>query len=193
MLVATPDADLSDVGRPPLEITLQAWATDAAAELHRRFGADVALTVGALGYPGHTLPHAPRPPEPNGPTIGPDQANFKWAEPVRVRSGHQAYPHMAIANIRAETISASGKLIATIVDPVTGEAVGGYGGAVTLEQVVTNVPPGTSATVSVLLGTDSLRPGLGYAIPPGEWAAQVNVGVAGRTGRTPPLPLTVID
>jgi hypothetical protein len=188
-----PAAELSNVGGPPFEITLKAWATDAAAELHRHFGADVVLTVGALGFPGGTLRRAASPPAPVAPLIGPDQANVEWAAPpVRVRSGHEASPDIVITNTGAETINASGKLIAAVVDPLTGEVVGGYTGAVTLELRITMVPPGASATVPVLLGTDSLRPELGYAVPPGEWASQVAVGVAGRPGRTPPLPLTVI-
>ena len=36
---------------PPFTIWLAPWAADAAAELHRQFGDDVELTVGALPYP----------------------------------------------------------------------------------------------------------------------------------------------
>jgi hypothetical protein len=43
----------------------------------------------------------------------------------------------------------------------------------------------------VLVGTDSLRPDLGYAIPPGQWGAQTTLGLAGRPVRTPILPITI--
>ena len=41
-----------DEGRmPPFQITLAAWASATAEELHQQFGGDVELTVGALPYP----------------------------------------------------------------------------------------------------------------------------------------------
>jgi hypothetical protein len=44
------DSDLFE-RTPPIKLHLTAWATDAAEELHRRFGDDVELTVGWLPYP----------------------------------------------------------------------------------------------------------------------------------------------
>ncbi len=50
-----------DEGRvPPFALTLAPWATSTAEDLHRQFGDDVELTVGALPYPPGRQP----PPEP---------------------------------------------------------------------------------------------------------------------------------
>jgi len=50
-LVSYPDPR-SDVGQEPLfRIHLAPWATEAAENLHRRFGDDVRLIVGFLRYP----------------------------------------------------------------------------------------------------------------------------------------------
>lgn len=47
-----------DEGRvPPFAITLAPWAITTAEELHRQFGDDVELTVGALPYPPGRQPH----------------------------------------------------------------------------------------------------------------------------------------
>ena len=43
----------------------------------------------------------------------------------------------------------------------------------------------------MLIGTDSLRADLGYAIPPGLWGAQVTLSLAGSPVRTPILPMTI--
>ena len=41
-----------DEGRvPPFALTLAPWATSTAEDLHRQFGDDIELTVGALAYP----------------------------------------------------------------------------------------------------------------------------------------------
>src|SRR5690242_21703606 len=44
---------------PPFSITLASWATATAEQLHRRFGDDVELTVGALPYPPGRPPRFP--------------------------------------------------------------------------------------------------------------------------------------
>ena len=50
-LTQYPDPRSDEAQQPPIEIHLAPWATDAAAELHRRFGDNVKLVVGSLLYP----------------------------------------------------------------------------------------------------------------------------------------------
>jgi hypothetical protein len=49
------------------------------------------------------------------------------------------------------------------------------------------------ADMRILVATASLVPELGYAIPQGQWAIDLDLEVAGKGRfRTPPLPITVI-
>jgi hypothetical protein len=183
----------SDQGRrPPFEIGLAAWATPIAEQLHDRFGADVRLTVGALRYPQRTLVHEPaRLVGIPTPILDPDQATIAWTTQLRVRSGHTAEHDMTITNVGTEPVKANGPLIADIVEPDTGEIVGRYTGPVRLALIMVTVSPGATRQTPVLIGTDSLRPDLGYAIPPGRWGTQTTLWLGGRPARTPVLPLTI--
>lgn len=85
-----------------------------------------------------------------------------------------------------------------VVDPQTGETVGGFSGLQTLSLKFFRVSPGGSTRIPLLIGTASSRPQLGYAIPPGNGGIQATLALGGlRPGesprrRTPILPLTVI-
>jgi len=46
-----PMPEVDESRQPPFEIGLEPWAAATAEELHRQFGDDVELTVGALPYP----------------------------------------------------------------------------------------------------------------------------------------------
>jgi hypothetical protein len=83
-----------------------------------------------------------------------------------------------------------------VVDPQTGEVVGGFAGAQRLRLVIFRVAPGQAEQIPLLIGTASGTPRLGYAIPPGEWAIQVTLTLGLHPGdsprrRTPLLPLTI--
>jgi hypothetical protein len=191
-LTSYPAPEFDQGRQPPFEIGLAAWATHIAELLHDRFGDDVTLTVGALRYPERTLTQEParlvRIPTP---VLNPGQATLGWTTPPRVRSGHTGRHHMAITNVGTEQIETRGPLIADIVDPDHGEIAGGYTGPVSLALMIIVISPGATGQAPVLVGTDSLRPDLGYAIPPGRWGAQATLWLAGRPVRTPILPITI--
>lgn len=67
--------------RPPFHIGLAAYATDVAAELHRRFGAFVALQVGAMQYPLTPGQHRSRK-EKAQPTINPAEIQVELDGPL---------------------------------------------------------------------------------------------------------------
>jgi hypothetical protein len=191
-LTSFPGPEFDQGRRPPFEIGLAAWATHIAEQLHDRFGGDVMLTVGAMRYPQRALAHEPaRLLGISTPVLGPGQATIAWATPLRVRSGHTAQHDMAITNVGTEQVKVSGPLIAEVVDLDSGEIVGGYTGAVSLVLMIVVISPGATRQIPVLVGTDSLRPDLGYALPPGEWGAQTTLWLAGSPVRTPILPVTI--
>lgn len=122
--------------KPPFTIVLAPWAASTAEELHRQFGDDVDLTVGALPYPPGRRPR--RPPATDQPpgVLNPDEMAAELDGPAVVRSGHTLRHGLLLRNLtdRGLQIATNGGLTATIVDPETGEAVGGFVGWQTLSR-----------------------------------------------------------
>jgi hypothetical protein len=205
-LTQYPDPSRSEDGPPPYTIGLAPWASGAAAELRTQFGDDVDLTVGALPYP---LPYPPgraprwphRPPRPADP-LDPDQAEAELDGPAVVRSGHTLRHGLLVRNRagRELAIATNGQVTAAVVDPRTGEEVGGFSGAQHLPLIMFRIAPGETERIPLLIGTASFTPRLGYAVPPGSWGLQVTLDLAPGSGpepaeriprRTPVLPLTI--
>lgn len=192
-LTSFPDPRHDTERRPPFRIGLAAWATDAAQELHSRFGDDVALTVGSLPYPSGAA--RPRPAESAEPTVDPGLLRIEPSAPLSVRSGHTARAELTLTN-RGEsqlTVSSNGALTAVVLDPADGRVVGGFSGAQTMRLVTAFVPAGGTTTVPLLIGTASVDPALGYAVPPGDWAVRAPIVVSGQRLTTPVFPLTITD
>ena len=203
-LTRYPDLEQGDGGAPPYEIGLAAWAEAEAGELHGRFGDAVELTVGALPYPpGRPWPRPVPPPGRPADSLGPEEAGVELDGPAVVRSGH-TLRHGLLVRDRSGAglaIATNGAVTASVVDPGSGEVVGGFSGAQFLPLVTFRVPPAGTERIPLLIGTASFLPRLGYAVPPGTWGLQatldlVPAGSGPRPAewlrrRTPVLPLTV--
>jgi hypothetical protein len=194
-----PDFDLA--GPPPFKVRLEPWAADVAEQLHRQFGDDVELTVGLLPYPPGRPAHPRQQSAPGDlpALLDPDEVTVTLDEIALVSSGHTLHHHLTVHSlIGSELLLTSGRVTA-VVDPQTGETVGGFSGAQTLSLKFFRVSPGGSTSIPLLIGTASSRPQLGYAIPPGEWGIQATLTLGGLypgespRRRTPILPLTVIS
>jgi hypothetical protein len=184
----------------PVRITFAAWAVDVAAELHRQFGGDLNLTVGALPYPPGGAPKREfvADEDMQAPLLDPLKVTAELDGPAVVRSGHRLRHGLLVGNLTSEAlrISTNGMIWAVVVDRQTGEVVGGYSGAYTLMLMMFDVAPGQTERIPLLIATESFTPRLGYAIPPGDWGVQARLRASsdsGRStgGRTPILPLTV--
>lgn len=115
-----------------------------------------------------------------------------------VSSGHTLRHGLLLHNRTATElqIATNGQLTAQVVDPGTGQVVGGYSGAQFLPRVVFRVAPGHSGRIPLLIGTASTASRLGYSIPAGSWGIQatLTLGPQPRISprrRTPVLPLTI--
>jgi hypothetical protein len=192
---------------PPFGIDLSPWAIDAAEELHQRFGDDVELIVGFLRYP-ERLPRRQRPSAPDViPDLDPTLMSMELEAPIVVSSGRTAQGALRIDSLTTGgiVICTNGQVTAQVVDPRTRAVVGGFAGGQILPGVYFRAAPGETVVVPVLVGTASLSPELGYAIPAGEWAIRATLELADDSGeawqrslterrhlRTPLLPITVV-
>ncbi len=193
-----PTPEVDEGRQPPFTIRLAPWATAIAAELHQQFGDDIELTVGALPYPPGRRPLRPAAVGPTPDLLGPDEIAAELDGPAVVSSGHTLRHGLLLRNLtgREFQIATNGQVTADVVDPHTGEVVGGYAGFQTLPLIIFRVAPGETERVPLLIGTASSTPRLGYAIPPGDWGIQATLilGPHPRDSprrRTPVLPLTI--
>jgi hypothetical protein len=220
-LMQYPMPEVDEGRQPPFRIWLEPRATATAQDLHRQFGDDVELTVGALPYPPGRPP--PRPPA-AGPAPGlldPDEIAAELDGAAVVSSGHTLRHGLLLRNRtgRDLQIATNGQVTAIVVDPSTGEVVGGYAGFQNLPLIIFRVAPGQTERVPLLIGTASCTPRLGCALPPGSWGVQATLtlvprhdaeghsrrdahrealrAIVGHSGRdlprrrTPVLPLTI--
>ncbi len=197
-LTGYPMPEVDEGRHPPFDIHLAAWATGTAEELHRQFGDNVDLTVGALPYPPGRQPQ--RSPVPGQPPelLDPHEIAAELDGPAVVRSGETLRHGLLLRNLTGQglQVETNGHVTAIVVDPESGETVGGLSGPQLLPLIVFRVAPGQTERIPLLIGTDSTMPQLGYTIPAGNWGLQVTLRLGphrrdspGR--RTPILPLTI--
>lgn len=198
-LTGYPMPEVDEGRQPPFGVDLAPWAVTTAEERHRQFGDYVELIVGALPYPPGRQPQfrwwaISEPADP----LDPDEVGVELDGRAVVSSGHALDHGLLLLNRtdRELQLATIGHVTADVVDPGTGEVVGGYAGAQRVPLVVFRVAPGDTERVPLLIGTASLVPGLGYAVPAGDWGVQATLELGpdsplATRRRTPILPLTV--
>lgn len=203
VLLGYPTLEL-DPGRappvPPFLIGLAPWAAATAGELHRQFGDDVKLTVGGLPYPPEPRPRSRPTAIPLPGLLDSREVIAELDGPAVVRSGHTVRHSMLVRNLsgRGLQIATNGSVTAAVVDPQTGEVVGGFSGWQTAPLVIFRVAAGATEPIPLLIGTASCTPRLGYVVPAGEWGIQATLTLGPHPSdsprrRTPILPLTITD
>jgi hypothetical protein len=181
-------------GHGQLQIQLQPEQERLAATLLDKFGDAVDLKVGAFPYP--------MPPESNSEVvrrpnisnsqislITEDNVDVALLEPLEIISGRTGRGVLVFINRgRNEVVlNTNGWLTARVVDPLTGEVVGGFVGMQAMPLIRFSMPPGETVTVPVSVGTASFKRSLGYLVPPGEWMIDVTVKVNDVGDRRIPL------
>lgn len=87
------------------------------------------------------------------------------------------------------------QLTALVVDPASREIVGEVENIFPAVLGVFEVAAGGVRDIPLLVGTASLNPDLGWAVPPGRWAIQVALPMAGdrhEAAQSPLLPIDVV-
>lgn len=179
----------------PATIRLKPWAGDAATALHQRFGEQVILIVGALGFPGRSDDVETIPDPSSDPVLDPADIDVIAPESLVVRAGGLLRIPLQVTNHRPTPISilTNGSAFGRVLDPATGEVVGGYVGAVTAVLRVYTVEPGATLSLPLIVGTASYKRALGYAVPPGEWLVEVVLRLREGDRRSRPLPLRIVE
>ena len=183
-----------------MEIVFEAHAeAEAHAQaLLTEYGAFVSLRVGALPYP---LPVGAGPADTNWwdhERTRADVAEMRFAldGPLIIRRGETVLHDLLVTNIGSRRLGfgTNGKIIGKIVDPESGQSVGGFCGPQPMPYVEFTAAPSQTVRIPLLVGTASFRPELGYAIPPGRWHAVAPLDlVDGRHLISAALDLTVIS
>jgi hypothetical protein len=185
--------------RGRLEIQLEADQEMFAARLHQRYRDAVALKVGVFPYPPTTeaLDQGDRilasPPSPL-PLLSEDEFDVGLENAAVVSSGGRLGSSLLLHNRgNAEAVvETNGGVTARVIDPASGERVGGFVGFQTAPLVTFRIPPGGSVSIPLLIGTTSTVKSLGYTIPPGRWAIEIPIQLEGRGRfRTPRLPILI--
>jgi hypothetical protein len=193
-----PMPEIDEGRQPPFAIGLAAWADAAAEELHRQFGDDVELTVGALPYPPGPRPDPSPAAGPPPELLNPREIAVELDGPAVVKSGQELRHGLLLRNSTDSELPVltNGTVFADVVDPQTGETVGGFYGPRTLALMIFRVAPGETGRIPFLIATTSFAPRLGYTVPAGNWGVQATLRIDRESGgspdrRTPILPLTI--
>jgi hypothetical protein len=80
---------------------------------------------------------------------------------------------LLVGNLTRQRLTFLGHLTAVVVDPHTGQVVGGFAGAQAAAAVPCRVAAGATDRIPLLIGTASFTPELGYILPPGSWASRL--------------------
>jgi hypothetical protein len=193
-LTAYPSLDPTPRRSPPFHVGLRSTAQSDAADLHERFGQDVVLTVGRLPYPPADVEQLKFD---DGPEADPAIISCKTREPLVVPSGGRLEAVLEVTNRSRQKLQVSDGpwLQGRVTDPRTGQVVGWSATPMILPVGSWKIAPESTVGIPMLLGTDSCRMDLGYAVPPGQWTAYAPFTLDAGTGesrvRTPPLPLTI--
>jgi hypothetical protein len=207
LLAREPENPMQSLGQTwlQLELRLRATAEPLAAELHRRYGDALTITVGAFGYPWSDDDPSLCPPPPpttstsiTTPAATPPPAGPAGALAVvlhldqpAVRSGDEARGTVVVTNTGDTRVDLeTGRpLIGSVHDADTMRRMGTYVGAVAGTGLRLALDPGASAEVDVVVGTTSCDRTAGYRLPPGAYLVRTELPL---TTQGDPTPVAVL-
>jgi hypothetical protein len=176
-----------------IRIDLAAWATDIAATLNAKYGSLVDLHVGAMTFPTRELWVRERGFQLRGAPAEPAGLDVDPLSPLSVRTGRSTRRDVLVTNraARRQVLSTDGDLRSAVTDS-SGNVVGLDVGPSPLPLVGFSIQPHQSRPVPVWIGTASLVPDLGYAVPPGQWGLVIALQTAsGGSMVSAPLEITI--
>ncbi|MEU4291145.1 hypothetical protein AB0E63_23215 [Kribbella sp. NPDC026596] len=190
-LVVYPNPD-GERREPPFGIQLAAWATDIAATLTAKYGSLLDLQVGAMTFPARQLWASEDLPQLRGAPAESAGLEVEAVSPLSVRTGRSTHEDVLVTNRAAheQVLLTSGALTSAVTDS-SGGIVGLYVGPLYARRVGFALEPHQSRPVPVLIGTASMVPDLGYAVPPGKWRLVIALHTDGGNMLSAQLDITI--
>ncbi|WP_427894616.1 hypothetical protein ACQHIV_14705 [Kribbella sp. GL6] len=146
-----------------------------------------------MQYPAGELIRNVRAPELRGGPVAEIGIDVEALAPLTVRSGWDLRQDVLVRNRGdCEQVLITGGELASVVTDGSGRVVGEFAGPHPLVRVGFAVGAGESRPVPLLVGTASLVPELGYAVPPGEWRVVVSVQTETGANGLSYLELTIL-
>jgi hypothetical protein len=187
--VALPDSERRE---PPIRIQLAAWATEIAAMLNAKYGSLLELQVGAMTFPARQLWLSEDLPQLRGAPAEPAGLEVEALSPLSVRTGRYTHEDVLVTNRtpHEQVLLTNGALTSAVTDS-SGSIVGLYVGPLNARRVGFAVESHQSRPVPVLIGTASMVPDLGYAVPPGHWRLVIALQTDSGHMLSTPLDITI--
>ena len=191
-LVVGPCPD-SERREPPIRIQLAAWASDIAATLNAKYGSLLDLEVGAMTFPARQLWLSEDLPQLRGAPAESAGLDVEPLPPLSVRTGRSTHEDVLVTNRTAheQVLLTTGGALTSAVTDTSGSIVGLYVGPRNASRVGFAIEPHQSRPVPVLIGTASMVPDLGYAVPPGQWRLVIELHTDSGNMLSTPLDITI--
>ena len=164
-------------------VQLRADVESVAQDLVARYGDVVSITLGNLPYPASTGATSGATGACTADVTGPTdlnglRADLSFPNPT-VHSGQDIGGTVTVTNTgnAPATFQSGSPLVGWVVQPGTTSVVASYTGGIAGVGVGGTLAPGESSEIPVLVGTASCGPGVGYALPPGQYDVLVPVVV----------------
>jgi hypothetical protein len=190
-LVVWPNPD-GERREPPFCIQLAAWATDIAATLNAEYGSLLDLQVGAMTFPAKQLWASEDLPQLRGAPAESAGLEVEALSPLSIRTGRSTHEDVLVTNRTAheQVLLTHGALTSGVADR-SGGIVGLYVGPINARRVGFAIESHQSRAVPVLIGTASMVPDLGYAVPPGQWGLVIALHTDSGNMLSTPLDITI--
>ncbi len=182
----------SERREPLFRIQLAAWATAIAATLDAKYGSLLDLQVGAMTFPTRQLWVSEDLPQLRGAPAESAGLEVEALSSLSVRTGRSAHEDVLVTNRTAQeqVLLTNGALTSAVTDR-SGGIVGLYVGPRNASRVGFAIGPHQSRPVPVLIGTASMVPDLGYAVPPGQWRLVIALHTDSGNMLSTPLDITI--
>jgi hypothetical protein len=171
---------------------MAAWATDIAAMLNAKYGSLVDLRVGAMTFPTRQLWVTEYAHQLQGSPADAAGLVVESLSPLTVRTGRFTHQDVLVTNRAAHRhVLATGGDLLSVVTDTSGSVVGRYVGPHNAKRVEFWIETHQSRPVPVLIGTASVVPDLGYAVPPGQWWLVIVLQTDRGVMLSAPLEITI--
>ncbi len=185
------------IGRSTVDVGLLPGREALAADLARRFGSKLSITIGLTSYCGAPGRSPVCSSMPAGDHLPPGLMLALMTDDRTVRSGDFGNATLVVSEIGRATfqMDTGQPLVAQVVQAGTRRVVGTYSAGIGGTGYAPKVGPGQHESIPVVFGTARCDGGPGSAVPPGHYDLVVYMHPEGRGGGpvyyVPAVPLVV--